>query len=194
MNNLSLFVVVGLIGCSLAATRKHAISNNMQSLRPRFVDAFSTGFMTEEIEGIPTTSAAAPECTGSLGWVYNNGYCYMFTSYHVDYLKAEELCNEEGAYLADVMTAEENDFIKSVLNVVNPKDGTDYWLGGLDADRDKGLQWMTGQPMDFTNFVKDEPKGNPYLHMNFDAQFAWDTKDDANDKDNGFICKKKHAA
>ena len=22
--------------------------------------------------------------------------------------------------------------------------GTDYWLGGLDADRDKGLQWMSG--------------------------------------------------
>ena len=101
--------------------------------------------MTEEIEGIPTLNAAAPQCTGSLGWVYNNGYCYMFTSYHVEYLKAEELCNEEGAYLADVMTVEENDFIKSVLNAVNPKDGTDYWLGGLDADRDKGLQWMTGK-------------------------------------------------
>ena len=24
------------------------------------------------------------------------------------------------------------------------QDGTDYWLGGLDADRDKGLQWMSG--------------------------------------------------
>ena len=100
--------------------------------------------MTEEIEGIPTTTAAAPECTGSLGWVYNNGYCYMFTSYHVDYLKAEELCNQEGAYLADVLSNDENNFIKGVLNVINPKDGTDYWLGGLDADRDKGLQWMTG--------------------------------------------------
>ena len=29
--------------------------------------------------------------------------------------------------------------------------------------------------------------------MNFDADFAWDTKDDANDKDNGFICKKSIA-
>ena len=48
--------------------------------------------------------------------------------------------------------------------------------------------------MAFSNFVKDEPKGNPYLHMNFDAGFAWDTKDDANDQDNGFICKKQHAA
>ena len=31
-----------------------------------------------------------------------------------------------------------------MLNVINPKDGTDYFVGGLDADRDKGIQWMTG--------------------------------------------------
>ena len=51
-----------------------------------------------------------------------------------------------------------------------------------------------GASMAFSNFVEGEPKGNPYLHMNFDNQFAWDTKDDANDRDNGFICKKKHVA
>ena len=179
--------------------------------------------MTEDIEGVATTTAAAPQCTGSLGWVYYNGYCYMFTSYHVDYLKAEELCNQEGAYLADVKDGEENNFIKGVLNVINPKDGTDYWLGGLDADGDKGLQWMTGMlhifvniffrdfhgstiliniiypsfiglALTFTDFVEGEPGGRPYLHMNFDSQFKWDTKDDANDKDNGFVCKKVHTA
>ena len=50
----------------------------------------------------------------------------------------------KGAYLADVLSKEENDFIKSVLNVINPKDGTDYWLGGLDADKNKGMQWISG--------------------------------------------------
>ena len=89
--------------------------------------------------------AAAPECKFGLGWVYFSGACYMFTSFHEDFMKAEELCNEHGAYLADVLTVEENNFIKSVLNVINPKDGTDYWLGGLDADKDRGLQWMTGK-------------------------------------------------
>ena len=107
--------------------------------------------------------AAAPECRFGLGWVYHKGFCYLFTSYHIDFLKAEELCNQEvmffqfdkvkpmlkfnfcqGAYLADVLSKEENDFIKSVLNVINPKDGTDYWLGGLDADKNKGMQWISG--------------------------------------------------
>ena len=31
-----------------------------------------------------------------------------------------------------------------VQDIVVVQDGTDYWLGGLDADRDKGLQWMSG--------------------------------------------------
>ena len=105
------------------------------------------------------------------------------------------LCIQVGAYLADILTVEEANFIKGVLNAVNPKDGTDYFIGGLDDNRDKGVYWMTGQAMDFTDFKdKNEPAGLPYLHMNFDAQFKWDTKDDANDKDNGFICKKVHTA
>ena len=91
------------------------------------------------------TRAAAPECKGQMGWIYHKNFCYMFTSYHTPFLRAEEECNEVGGYLADVLTKEENDWIKSVLNVINPKDGTDYWLGGLDADKDKGMQWMTGK-------------------------------------------------
>ena len=39
--------------------------------------------------------AAAPECRFGLGWVYHKGFCYLFTSYHTDFLKAEELCNQE---------------------------------------------------------------------------------------------------
>ena len=61
----------------------------------------------------------------------------------------------------------------------------------MDIDRDKGLQWLTGAEMKFSDFKNgDELAGNPFLHMNFDDEFRWDTKDDANDKDNGFICKK----
>ena len=69
----------------------------------------------------------------------------MFTSYHETFLKAEEECNKVGAYLADILDDDENNWIKSVLNVINPKDGTDYWAGGLDADRNKQMQWITGK-------------------------------------------------
>ena len=42
-------------------------------------------------------------------------------SYHENFLRAEESCNEVGGYLADILDNAEADFIKSVLNVVNPK-------------------------------------------------------------------------
>ena len=32
------------------------------------------------------------------------GHCYMFTSYHLDFLKAEEQCNQVEGYLADILT------------------------------------------------------------------------------------------
>ena len=114
----------------------------------------------------------------------------FFFSYHETFLKAEEECNKVGGYLADVLSVEENNWIKAVLDLINPKDGTDYWLAGLDANLDKHMQWMTGNPMEFHNFVADQPDGNPYAHMDYDLGFKWNAKNDANDQDNGFICKR----
>ena len=62
------------------------------NLAPRHLDEFSTGFMMED----GNMRGAAPEC-GGLGWVYHKGFCYLFTSYHIDFLKAEELCNEQAS-------------------------------------------------------------------------------------------------
>merc|ERR1712086_1109400 len=120
------------------------------SLRQREIDPFSTELMQED----GFKSAAAPECKGQLGWVYRNGFCYMFTSYHETFLKAEEECNRDG-----------------------------------DKDH-HGMYWMTGNPMTFDDFIDEQPDGNPYAHMDFDQGFAWNAKDDANDKDNGFVCKR----
>lgn len=64
--------------------------------------------------------AAAPECRYGPGWIYWNGHCYQFTSYHEDFLKAEEICNEQNAYLADILNQAEGDWIKSVLLLINP--------------------------------------------------------------------------
>ena len=117
---------------------------------------------------------------------------------------------QAGAYLTDILSEEENTFIKEILQKINPRDGTDYWVGGLDNNRDGTMQWMSGiwnenvlafrllhftnvlgNPMTYRNFKLGEPAGLPYMHLNFDANFGrWDTKDDANDQDNGFICKR----
>ena len=50
--------------------------------------------------------------------------------------------------------------------------------------------FILGAPMTYKDFVQNQPDGNQYAHMNYDKQFRWDAKDDANDKDNGFVCKR----
>ena len=59
---------------------------------------------------------------------------------------------------------EEANFIKGVLNAVNPKDGTDYFIGGMDIDRNNGIQWLTGQPMSFTDF-KERNSFQLYMYI-----------------------------
>ena len=118
-----------------------ALAAQTEVLEKREIDEFSKEYMRKNGK----LRAAAPQCKGQLGWVYHKGFCYMFTSYHETFAKAEEECNKIGAYLADVLTEEENNFIKGVLAVINPKDGTDYFLGGVDIDADKKMQWVTGK-------------------------------------------------
>ena len=43
--------------------------------------------------------------------------------------------------------------------------------------------------MTFTDFYQGAKKKKPFLHMNFDKDFAWDTKNDKNDRDNRYICE-----
>ena len=44
------------------------------------------------------------------------------------------------------MDEDENNWIKSVLNVINPKDGTDYWLGGANNGWGGDGTWMGIHP------------------------------------------------
>ena len=53
----------------------------------REIDPFSTGLMQED----GFKSAAAPECKGQLGWVYRNGFCYMFSRYKADVFFKKQL-------------------------------------------------------------------------------------------------------
>lgn len=93
---------------------------------------------------------------------------------------ATEKCNEAGATLADVMDETENDFMKGILMAINPKDGTDYWLGAMDY-------WLTGKPLSFSDWKNDEESaGKLRLHI----IWTWDTKDDGDDRDIGYVCKK----
>ena len=88
--------------------------------------------------------AAAPECRFGPGWIYHDGFCYIISNYHAHFDEAQSLCGDQGAYLADVLTQAEGDWLKGVLGALNPQDGTDYFIGGTDMDGDGAMIWLSG--------------------------------------------------
>jgi len=74
-----------------------------------------------------------------------------------------------GGYLVTITSAEENDFVYSLL------EDTDewIWLGGYQSSTatapDEGWQWVTGEPWTFTNWAvynERDPYGNLYHEPN----------------------------
>jgi len=164
------------------------------SVRPRFLDLYAKDYMVEDINDVLTLNKRAPNCATpedpyALGWIYYDGNCYLFTSKHTPFDEAEKVCESKGAIMAEIYSKEEGDFIKSVLNIINPRDGTDYYLGGVDATKAKEIKWQSGANMTYKDFVNGEPKGKMFLHQDYDLEFRWNTKN-VNDNDNGFICKR----
>ena len=96
---------------------------------------------------------------------------FSLFSYHETFLKAEEECNKVGGYLADVLDNDENNWIKSVLNVINPKDGTDYWLGGANNGWDGDGTWMGVHPsMYWVSSLYSWLTGNLFNYSVFSSQ------------------------
>jgi len=160
--------------------------NTICCLRPtRHLDSSSSNeLMLEDGVLVP----ANPSCEEN--WYYHNNSCYWFSTTRMDFHPAMESCAEKGAYLTDILSQEENTFLKDILMVINPKDGTDYWAGAMGLWPDHPHQWISGAPMVFTDFYPGANKAHKYFHMNFDKDFAWDTKWDKKDRDNRYICKK----
>ena len=115
--------------------------------------------MLEEGRLVP----ANPSCEEGLH--YHNTSCYWFSSTRMDFGKTMDSCAKKGAYLTDILSQEENSFIKDISMVINPKDGTDYWAGGVTKPH--GLHWISDAPMIFTNFYKGANKFNKFIHINF---------------------------
>ena len=47
--------------------------------------------------------------------------------------------------MADIRNAAENNYIKTVLKAVQAKDGTDYFIGGVDSAKNKQFKWLNGK-------------------------------------------------
>ncbi len=141
MKTTSSIAIVLFAAAVVAVTSAGHLGGRPTTRRPRFLDQFAKKTMLESGSRV----ASEPECRFGLGWIYHGGNCYLITSYHEMYDNAVAACESVGAYMADVLSEDEENFLKSVLDAVNPKDGTDYFLGGTDVDGDGNMVWLSGK-------------------------------------------------
>ena len=92
--------------------------NTICCLRPtrHLVSASSNELMLEDGVLVP----ANPSCRE--GWHYHNTSCYWFSNIRMDFHPAMESCAEKGAYLTDILSQEENTFLKNILMVIDPEE------------------------------------------------------------------------
>ena len=92
----------------------------------------------------------------------------------------------QGAHLASIHSAEENQFI---YDSYGDDAGGDIWIGGMrDAN---GYSWTDGTPWDYTNWSPTNPSGGSEncAEMFAETFFPSRWNDDSCTSQNAFVCQ-----
>jgi len=149
------------------------------------------------------------------GWDLFQNSCYFFSARNNKpntFTKAVKACQEMDAYLVEIDSKDEDDFIieKAMSLASNDKDGLDYWMGAQDSDGDGIWNWATsGKPLIYSNWWTNHGSLNStcvQLLKNGRTtpgrldSFYWTmaagrySSEDCKDGDNAFICEKSPEA
>ncbi|XP_048733100.1 perlucin-like isoform X2 [Ostrea edulis] len=89
------------------------------------------------------------------GWTVNQNSCYHVSRDRESWVEATRMCELHGGYLAHIETAEEQTFMKQLLQRVNDHQ---YWLGGSDWTIEGKWIWEPrGVAFNFTSWSHGEP-------------------------------------
>eukprot|EP00105_Crassostrea_gigas_P010137 XP_011425314.1 PREDICTED: perlucin-like [Crassostrea gigas] len=92
-------------------------------------------------------------------WVQYRDSCYIFaTGYPEDWTEAGSFCSRLGAKLAEIGSADENNFLRLHAFEINPEGH--FWVGGTDVLVDGQWIWISSQErIEYTDWVPGEPNG-----------------------------------
>jgi hypothetical protein len=128
-----------------------------------------------------------------------NGHKYqVFNVGGLTWFSANSFALEVGGHLATITSAEENQFITSVLNLEPNNEGLFYWVGGVQpldsVEPEGGWTWVTGEPFSYSNWNDGEPNnqggGEDRIHLwnstNADGR-TWNDEPSESSTPTGFI-------
>ena len=92
-----------------------------------------------------------------------NNSDYFISTHAYTWTEGRDICIENGGYLACITSAEENDFIASAADTVEPDTSVFYddylYIGMSDVEQEGTWVWESGEPMNYTNWEPGEPGG-----------------------------------
>ena len=81
-------------------------------------------------------------------------HCYRMFRGVKYWVEARAFCEALGGHLATLTTPEENDFVHSFMW---DSGFTTAYFGLMDEERDRTWVWVTGEPVEYTNWDSNEP-------------------------------------
>ncbi|MCZ7644597.1 MAG: tandem-95 repeat protein [Planctomycetota bacterium] len=108
------------------------------------------------------TATTLPE-----GVSFYKGNAYLHVEATVSWYDAKAACEAMGGHLVTIADAEENAFVRSLAGYV-------FWIGLTDQETEGTWKWITGEPVNYTNWRSGEPNnsGNED-HANIEADGRW---------------------
>ncbi|XP_030398517.1 snaclec alboaggregin-A subunit alpha-like [Gopherus evgoodei] len=111
---------------------------------------------SSNVHSCPCTQGCCPA-----GWYQYRDSCYHPVTATKGWWKAETDCRDlaEGAHLASVHSAEENDFIYQLMGTPHNYERKEaYWLGGRrDSQGEGSWRWTDGSAWHYHNFRDSKP-------------------------------------
>ena len=124
------------------------------------------------------------------------GHSYAYYTEADSWEAAEEYCEARGGHLVVITTKEEND---AVWAFAQNLDNKSLFIGLSDASSEGKWQWVTGEPVSFTNWVDGEPSASTedenYAELSFNNDYRGGYWNDfsfdkhGNVESTGFICE-----
>lgn len=86
-----------------------------------------------------------------IGWQEWNDACYKLFTDQKDYSEASATCKNDSANLVSIHSAQENEFVRSLLG------NRDVFVGFSDSDVEATFVWVDGSSVKYTNWEAGEP-------------------------------------
>ncbi|XP_070695786.1 galactose-specific lectin nattectin-like [Pempheris klunzingeri] len=90
------------------------------------------------------------------GWTRFGSRCFMFFHMSKPWTDAEHKCISVGGNLASVHSADENEFLRDLIERVSGY-RRHTWIGGYDAVRERTWMWTDGTSFDYKRWSIGEP-------------------------------------